>query len=288
MSKESLLTCGLVDLVRQERDVLERVQSCANVCYFYGSFQDDYSIYFMLEYIPGGELRYHLNVCGSFDLWQTRFYAAEVVVVLSMLHSMHIVYCDLKPENLMLDCEGHIKFIDFGLAKEVLEPSPSETDFGSAVYAAPEVWAGAGYRPESDWWAFGVLVYEMITGKWPWGAGKDIADEEVPSVIRQKPGFDDPRFDACTIEFLSGLLQIEWTDRLGAGVHGDAEIKNHPWFAGYDWDTIEEWGYETPQRIDITDWSDTNHFPQYDEPGDLAVTDIPVTTPVPEGTFDGF
>jgi hypothetical protein len=131
-----------------------------------------------------------------------------------------------------------------------------------------------------------VSIY--VCGKWPWRAGKDVAEHEVPSLIREKPDFDDPTFDQCTIDFLSGLLQIEWCDRLGAGINGDREIKNHPWFAGYDWQTIEEWGYETPQKVDVADWSDTKHFPEYDQPGDLAVIDILVTTPAPEGIFDGF
>lgn len=126
------------------------------------TFQDDKRLYIVLEYVVGGELFSHLRKAGKFPNDVAKFYAAEVILAFEYIHSMDILYRDLKPENLLLDVGGHIKITDFGFAKKV--PERTFTLCGTPEYLAPEIIQSKGHGKAVDWWALGILTYEMLVG----------------------------------------------------------------------------------------------------------------------------
>jgi protein kinase A len=158
-----------IDHVRHERAILGEVSGHPFITNLLASSSDSESLYLLLDYVPGGELFSHLRKLCRFDEKMTRFYAAEIVLVLEYLHEQQggVAHRDLNPENLLLDEEGHIKLVDIGFAKRIGGQdgaSESRTLCGTPEYLAPEVIQNQGYTTAVDWWALGILIYEFPTG----------------------------------------------------------------------------------------------------------------------------
>ena len=180
-----------------------------------------------------------------------KFYLAELALALSHLHSVGIIYRDLKPENILLDSEGHIAVTDFGLCKEgfeekaysfcgefrltqMKEAAPSHF-LGTVEYMAPEVVNRRGHDFTADWWSFGVLMYEMLTGRLPF-QGED-RKETMNQILKAKlgmPQFLSPEAQAL----LRALFKRNPANRLGSGANGINDLKNHPFFASIDWELL--------------------------------------------------
>ncbi|CAO3699021.1 unnamed protein product [Rhizopus stolonifer] len=128
----------------------------------WGSCQTSHSFLLAMDYVPGGELFKRIQAKKKLSEQEAKFYAAEVVLAIEYLHTQDIIYRDLKPENIMLDSQGHIKLIDFGFAKIVHDVT--STLCGTPDYLAPEIIKARGYTRAVDWWALGVLIYEMLVG----------------------------------------------------------------------------------------------------------------------------
>jgi serine/threonine protein kinase len=132
------------------------------------AFQTPDKVYFILDFVNGGELHTHMIQQNRFSEAKTKFYAAEMLVALSSLHKAGIIYRDLKPNNILLDSEGHIKLIDFGLSKfENKGQNPTKSVVGTPNYIAPEVLKKDNHTEMIDWWSYGVIIYEMISGNLP-------------------------------------------------------------------------------------------------------------------------
>uniref|UniRef100_A0A3P8P3U9 Serine/threonine-protein kinase sgk-1 n=1 Tax=Astatotilapia calliptera TaxID=8154 RepID=A0A3P8P3U9_ASTCA len=199
------------------------------------SFQTPNTLYFVLDYVNGGELFYHLQREGSFPEPRAAFYAAEVAAALGYLHSLNIVYRDLKPENILLDSEGHVMLTDFGLCKEgVATGGVMHTFCGTPEYLAPEVLHGHPYSPAVDWWGLGTVAYEMICGLPPFYSRSKLQMFQNilhgPLQLRS-----DISKAACSL--LEGLLEKDVSRRLGASCD-IAELQEHPFFASIDWDDL--------------------------------------------------
>jgi serine/threonine protein kinase len=236
-----------------------------NVVKLYGSFQDAQNIYMALEFIQGGEVFSHLRTLERFDLDVVRFYAAEILLVFEMMHRNNIVYRDLKPENLLFDQRGHIKFIDFGFAKKITDRT--YTLCGTPEYFAPEVVKGEGAGVGSDWWSYGVLLYEMLVGQSPFYADNEaVMYQQICRGTIDWPDIIDP----LTKSLLVGLLQVDVSNRLGCTATGPAELKQHPWFTGIDWSKLYHHKYQPPLLPVVESEGDSSNFADYSDPASLA------------------
>ncbi|CAB4257133.1 similar to Saccharomyces cerevisiae YMR104C YPK2 Protein kinase with similarity to serine/threonine protein kinase Ypk1p [Maudiozyma barnettii] len=240
-----------------ERTVLARVD-CPFIVPLKFSFQSPEKLYFVLAFINGGELFYHLQKEGRFDLSRSRFYTAELLCALETLHDLDVIYRDLKPENILLDYQGHIALCDFGLCKlNMKDEDKTDTFCGTPEYLAPELLLGQGYSKVVDWWTLGVLLYEMLTGLPPY------YDEDVPKMykkILQEPLRFPDGFDRDAKDLLIGLLSRDPTRRLGR--NGADEIKNHPFFSQLSWKRLWMKGYIPPYKPHVSNAADTSNFDQ--------------------------
>jgi len=140
------------------------------ICKLRHAFQDDDVLFFVLDYCPGGELFFHLSRLRSFPEPMARFYGAEIALAIEYIHSHNIIYRDLKPENILLAADGHVRLVDFGLARmDITSPERGANSFcGTYEYLAPEILLRAGHGLAVDWWNLGMVIYEMLTGLPPW------------------------------------------------------------------------------------------------------------------------
>lgn len=161
LNKADIIRLKQVLHVSSEKRILERISHPFAISSF-GAFQDRKHLFIVLEYVPGGELFNYTRKQKCLSTNAARFYAAELITVLDYLHSLHIIYRDLKPENILIDAAGHIKLADFGFAKIVADRT--WTICGTPEYLAPEIIQRKGYGFSVDWWALGILIYELLVG----------------------------------------------------------------------------------------------------------------------------
>jgi len=240
----------------------------------YRTFQDRHHVHMLLEYVNGGEVFSHLRNAGRFSREFTKFYTGQIVLVLQYLHDMNIVYRDLKPENLLIAHNGYLKITDFGFAKELHQDT--WTLCGTPEYLAPEIIQSKGHGLAVDWWALGILTYEMLCGYPPFY-------DENPFGIYQKilvGKVDFPRyFDEFAKDIVKRLLTADKLQRLG-GVQagGAADIRRHKFFRGVDWNALGNCSIQAPIVPQVSSALDTHYFEEYDEdddkpPGDLTETE---------------
>ncbi|KAI1309116.1 RAC serine/threonine-protein kinase [Halotydeus destructor] len=224
------------------------------------SFQTSDRLCFVMEYVNGGELFFHLSRERIFTEDRTRFYGAEILLALDYLHSQGIIYRDLKLENLLLDREGHVKIADFGLCKEEIRyGSTTRTFCGTPEYLAPEVLEDTDYGRAVDWWGLGVVMYEMMCGRLPfYNRDHDVLFE---LILVEEVRF--PRTLSPEAKFLlSGLLVKDPRNRLGGGLDDAKEIMVHPFFGPINWQELLERKLEPPFKPQVTSDTDTRYFDQ--------------------------
>uniref|UniRef100_A0A8B9TF35 non-specific serine/threonine protein kinase n=1 Tax=Anas platyrhynchos TaxID=8839 RepID=A0A8B9TF35_ANAPL len=177
------------------------------------AFQTEGKLYLILDFLRGGDLFTRLSKEVMFTEEDVKFYLAELALGLDHLHSLGIIYRDLKPENILLDEEGHIKLTDFGLSKEAIDHEKKAYSFcGTVEYMAPEVVNRQGHSHSADWWSYGVLMFEMLTGSLPF-QGKD-RKETMTLILKAKLGM--PQFLSSEAQsLLRALFKRNPANRLG-------------------------------------------------------------------------
>ena len=221
---------------KTERKILAKINHPFIVSLYF-AFQDEKKLYLITEFMQGGELFYHLHRERFFSNERTQFYAAEIVLALDHLHKNNCIYRDLKPENVLLDKDGHIKLADFGLSKIMLEKNKAKafTLCGTPDYLAPEILEDKGYDKTVDWWSLGALIYEMLVGYSPFKMKKG---EQLNIEKYKKPV---PLYNHFTPEakmIITDLLVVEPSKRLGYGSNGTENIKKHPFFKDINWEEL--------------------------------------------------
>ncbi|CAA7261465.1 unnamed protein product [Cyclocybe aegerita] len=220
-------------------------------------FQTETRVYFVMEYVSGGDLMLHIQR-KQFSLRQAKFYASEVLLALEYFHANGIIYRDLKLDNILLTLDGHVKVADYGLCKEEMWYGQTTSTFcGTPEFMAPEILLEQRYGRAVDWWAFGVLTYEMLLGQSPFRG--DDEDEIFDAILEDEPLYPItmPR-DAVSI--LQKLLTRDPARRLGSGKEDAEEIKRQPFFKDVNWDDVLNKRIPPPYFPTINGSADTSNF----------------------------
>uniref|UniRef100_H2Y5V0 Serum/glucocorticoid regulated kinase family member 3 n=1 Tax=Ciona savignyi TaxID=51511 RepID=H2Y5V0_CIOSA len=252
--KETILHCYLI-VTQQKHIMAERNVLLQNLKHpflvgLHYSFQTTDKLYFVLDYVNGGELFFHLQRERTFTESRSRFYAAEIASAVGYMHSLEIIYRDLKPENILLDSEGHVILTDFGLCKEGIKTNQTTTTF------SPEVLKKQPYTKAVDWWCLGAVLYEMLYGLPPFYS-RDT--HEMYENILYKPLKLRPTVSSAARNILELLLQKKPQLRLGSGEKDLNEIKEHAFFASLNWVELESKRIQPPYNPNVAGPEDLKH-----------------------------
>ncbi|KAF2076981.1 hypothetical protein CYY_001690 [Polysphondylium violaceum] len=296
LKKSEMLKKEQVAHVRAERDVLASANNDWVVKLYY-SFQDDSYLYLIMEYLPGGDMMSLLIKYDIFTEDQARFYIAETLLAIESVHNLGYIHRDIKPDNLLLDKEGHVKLCDLGLCTgfhrlhssefyqmlvgdamtikmKLIESTPlTQTEriqswkkarralaysaVGTPDYTAPEVFLQVGYGKEVDWWSLGVILYEMVVGHPPFLS--DNTTETCLKILNCKETLHIPNDMGLSREVIDLIKRLVCEkDRLKTA----DEIKLHPFFKNINWDTIRK--QKAPFIPELKSPTDTSNFDEYE------------------------
>ncbi|XP_014218837.2 LOW QUALITY PROTEIN: RAC-beta serine/threonine-protein kinase B-like [Copidosoma floridanum] len=222
------------------------------------SFQTVDRLYFVMDYLSGGDLHFHVHRIGLFDENCAKFYGAEITLAVGHLHSKGIIHRDLKLSNILLDKDGHIKIVDFGLCKEgITYGKTTKTFCGTPEYLAPEVFENDEYTRAVDWWSFGVVMYRMMCGRLPF---YDDNQKILSEMIREKKVTYPKHLSVEAENLLKELLIKDPCIRLGGGPFDSDEVVYHSFFDSINWYDLFDKKIPPPFKPQLTLETDTRYF----------------------------
>ncbi|XP_051759581.1 protein kinase C zeta type isoform X2 [Ctenopharyngodon idella] len=285
-----------IDWVQTEKHVFEQASTNPFLVGLHSCFQTESRLFLVIEYVNGGDLMFHMQRQRKLPEEHARFYAAEICIALNFLHEKGIIYRDLKLDNVLLDQDGHIKLTDYGMCKEGIRPGDTTSTFcGTPNYIAPEILRGEDYGFSVDWWALGVLMFEMMAGRSPFDIITDNPDmnteEYLFQVILEKPIRIPRSLSVKAASVLKGFLNKDPKERLGCQVQtGFTDIKAHTFFRSIDWDQLEQKQVTPPFKPQITDDYGLENFDTQftNEPVQLTPDDEDVIKRIDQSEFEGF
>jgi serum/glucocorticoid-regulated kinase 2 len=271
LKKDVLLDEDQVESTLLEKNILQNL----NYPFLVGMsfcFQTEERVYFVLPFIRGGELFQHLRQYKYFPEKNVKFYASIIGLALEYLHKNGVVYRDIKPENILLEEDGYLKLIDFGMAKILKEGEITNSFCGTPEYLAPEIITGEGHNRMADWWSYGTLVYEMLFGIPPFFC-ENI--EKMYELITKSDLRFPKKFKVSedTKDFLAKLLVKNQKERFGIN-GGFEEIKKHPFLKGMDFKALEEKKIEAPFKPILEGSFDVRNFDEEFTSEDLVSSEI--------------
>ena len=283
IKKDLLIEKNQIMHIRNEQLFMAKVKS-PWIVDLYASFQEDDYLYLIMEYLPGGDFMNLLIEKDKLTEEESKFYIAELILAVETIHSFDCIHRDLKPDNILIDKNGHIKLSDFGLAKvsdklyeynttKSQNTNPKEPPklthkrneiscVGTAYYVAPEVLLKKGYGQEIDWWSVGIIFFEMLCGYAPF------CDEQTQKVCFKILEFKkylqvppEVKLSKEAMDLINRMI-CDRTERLG--MNGADEIKAHPFFKGIDWENIRT-TMKPPFIPELENEYDTKYFEKFDE-----------------------
>uniref|UniRef100_A0A8C6LDU5 protein kinase C n=1 Tax=Nothobranchius furzeri TaxID=105023 RepID=A0A8C6LDU5_NOTFU len=285
-----------IDWVQTEKHVFEQASMNPFLVGLHSCFQTESRLFLVIEYVNGGDLMFHMQRQRKLPEDHARFYAAEICIALNFLHEKGIIYRDLKLDNVLLDHEGHVKLTDYGMCKEGIRPGDTTSTFcGTPNYIAPEILRGEDYGFSVDWWALGVLMFEMMAGRSPFDIITDNPDmnteEYLFQVILEKPIRIPRSLSVKAAGVLKGFLNKDPKERLGCQVQtGFTDIKSHTFFRSIGWDQLEKKEMTPPFKPQISDEYGLENFDTQftNEPVQLTPDDQDVIKRIDQSEFEGF
>lgn len=288
-----------IDWVQTEKHVFEIASNHPFLVGLHSCFQTRSRLFFVIEFVNGGDLMFHMQRMRRLEESHARFYAAEISCALNYLHEKGIIYRDLKLDNVLLDPDGHIKLTDYGMCKESLLPGDKTSTFcGTPNYIAPEILRGEDYGASVDWWALGVLLYEMLAGRSPFDivTAADNPDQNTEDylfqVILEKPIRIPRSLSVKAASCLKGFLNKNPLDRLGCHPQtGFSDICSNMFFKPIDWAMLDKRQVMPPFKPKVEDENDilSNFDPQFTtEPVHLTPDDPSLLEKIDQSEFDGF
>ncbi|XP_050522678.1 atypical protein kinase C isoform X2 [Daktulosphaira vitifoliae] len=287
-----------IDWVQTEKHVFETASNHPFLVGLHSCFQTASRLFFVIEFVRGGDLMFHMQRQRRLPEEHARFYAAEISLALNFLHTKGIIYRDLKLDNVLLDHEGHIKLTDYGMCKEGIRAGDTTCTFcGTPNYIAPEILRGEDYGFSVDWWALGVLLYEMLAGRSPFdiaGASENPdqnTEDYLFQVILEKTIRIPRSLSVKAASVLKGFLNKNPVDRLGCNREtGFYDIITHPFFKSIDWEMLEQKQVSPPYKPRLDSDRDLANFPPEftDEPVHLTPDDLRVIEKIDQSEFEGF
>ncbi|KRZ07199.1 Protein kinase C iota type [Trichinella zimbabwensis] len=294
-----------IDWVQTEKHVFETASNHPflvglHSCFQTSSRQDTILLFFVIEFVPGGDLMFHMQRQRRLPEEHARFYSAEIILALYFLHSGGIIYRDLKLDNVLIDADGHIKLTDYGMCKEGVGIGDTTSTFcGTPNYIAPEILRGEEYSFSVDWWALGVLMYEMMAGRSPFDivGMVDTPDQQTEDYLFQiilEKTIRIPRsLSVKAASVLKGFLNKNPAERLGCTQpleQGFEDIKNHAFFRNIEWELVEAKQITPPYRPLIKDNRDLEHFDRQftDEPVQFSPDEQSDMAKIDQSEFEGF
>jgi len=288
-----------IDWVQTEKHVFEIASNHPFLVGLHSCFQTRSRLFFVIEFVNGGDLMFHMQRKRRLPEDDARFYSAEISCALNYLHEKGIIYRDLKLDNVLLDGDGHVKLTDYGMCKEGLEPGMTTSTFcGTPNYIAPEILRGEDYGASVDWWALGVLLYEMLAGRSPFDivTATDNPDENTEDylfqVILEKPIRIPRSLSVKASSCIKGFLNKDPRERLGCHLQtGFGDIMSHLFFRAINWDALEKRQIAPPFKPNVFGEDDilANFDNQFtSEPVQLTPDEPSKLESIDQSEFEGF